>query len=208
MGEPRTKTRVGEANVEKILDAALTTFARFGLHGARTDQIAEAAGMSKPNLLYYFHSKEELYLAVLKRTLGVWLEALAEIDPDAEPRQALTDYITAKLEFSRAYPDQSRLFATEIIQGAPWLKEAILRDLAPIVEAKVATLTAWIADGRLAPVDPTTLILTIWATTQNFADFSAQTSLLTGRTLDDPGYFDQTRDAIIAIVLAGVLPRS
>ena len=66
MAESRSKSRIGEANVERILDAALVVFSRYGLRGARTDQIAEAAGMSKPNLLYYFRTKEELY-----KTLGL-----------------------------------------------------------------------------------------------------------------------------------------
>jgi TetR/AcrR family transcriptional regulator len=207
MMETRPKTRIGEANVEKILDAGLAVFSRLGLHGARTDQIAEAAGMSKPNLLYYFRTKEDLYLAVLERTLGTWLEALAEIDPTASPRDALGGYIARKLEFSRDFPEQSRLFAMEIVQGAPALHQALQRDLAPLVEAKVATLRGWITQGRLAPIDPLTLILTIWATTQHFADFGAQAHLLCGDTLQNPAYFNATLATITDIILAGVLPR-
>jgi TetR/AcrR family transcriptional regulator len=207
MSEIRSKTRIGEANVERILDAGLAVFSRLGLHGARTDQIAEAAGMSKPNLLYYFRTKEELYLAVLTRTLDMWLEALAGIDPADDPRDALGAYIRRKLEFSRDFPDQSRLFAMEIIQGAGLLTEAISRDLAPLVEAKIAAINTWIADGRLSPVDPLTLILTIWATTQHFADFGAQAGVLSGQSLDNPTHFAATLDAITEIVLRGVLPR-
>jgi TetR/AcrR family transcriptional regulator len=207
MTEPRTKTRIGEANVGKILDAGLAVFSRFGLHGSRTDQIAEAAGMSKPNLLYYFRTKEDLYVAVLTRTLDMWLEALAEIDPAADPREALSGYIARKLEFSRDFPEQSRLFAMEIIQGASALQEALQRDLAPLVEAKVATLETWIAEGRLAPVDPLTLILTIWATTQHFADFGTQASVLSGKSLDNPAHFAATLETITEIVLSGALPR-
>jgi TetR/AcrR family transcriptional regulator len=56
----RFRTRVGEANAGRILDAALSVFARLGFAGARVDQIADAAGMSKANLLYYFRTKEQL----------------------------------------------------------------------------------------------------------------------------------------------------
>ncbi len=63
------KTRGGEANIERILDAALAIFAMDGFAGARIDAIAERAGLSKPNLLYYFRTKADLYLAVLRRTL-------------------------------------------------------------------------------------------------------------------------------------------
>ena len=207
MAEPRAKTRIGEANIEKILDAALGVFARFGLRGARTDQIAEAAGMSKPNLLYYFRSKEALYIAVLERTLLMWLDPLAGIDPDADPRAALTDYIERKLDYSRSHPDCSRLFATEIIQGAPMLRPALERHLAPLVEAKVETLKRWIAEGKLAPIDPITLVFMMWATTQHYADFAAQVGLLTGRTLEDPAFYAETRATILRVILDGVLPR-
>ena len=205
--EPRAKSRIGEANVEKILDAALGVFARFGLRGARTDQIAEAAGMSKPNLLYYFRSKEALYTAVLERTLAMWLDPLARIDPDMDPRAALTDYIERKLAYSRSHPDCSKLFATEIIQGAPMLRPVLERDLVPLVEAKTGTLKRWIAEGKLAPVDPVTLVFMMWATTQHYADFAAQVSLLTGKTLDDPVFHETTRATILKVILDGVLPR-
>lgn len=198
---------IGEANVERILDAALGVFSRYGLRGARTDQIAEAAGMSKPNLLYYFRSKEELYTAVLERTLTMWLDPLAGIDPESDPREALSDYITRKLQASRTNPDESRLFATEILQGAPILEATLRRDLVPLVDAKLATLRRWIDEGRLAPIDPLTLVFMIWATTQHYADFAAQVRILTGRGLDDAMFFEQTRDSILAIILAGVLPR-
>lgn len=207
MSETRTKTRIGEANVERILDAALGVFSRYGLRGARTDQIAEAAGMSKPNLLYYFRSKDELYTAVLERTLTMWLDPLAVIDPEADPREALSDYITRKLQASRTHPEESRLFATEILQGAPMLAATLRRDLVPLVDAKLATLRRWIDEGRLAPIDPLTLVFMIWATTQHYADFAAQVEILTGRGLDDDAFFERTRESILAIILAGVLPR-
>lgn len=207
MRATRAKTRIGEANTEKILDSALAVFARYGLRGARTDQIAEAAGMSKPNLLYYFRTKEDLYAAVLERTLRQWLDPLAEIDPGADPRDALTDYISAKLDYSRRFPAESRLFATEILQGASYLEDSLREDLAPLVASKVATLELWIAEGRLAPIDPITLVFMIWATTQHYADFAAQIAILTGRSLDDEAFYTSTRATILDVILSGVLPR-
>ncbi len=204
----RSKTRIGEANVEKILDAALAIFARYGFRGARTEQIAEAAGMSKPNLLYYFRTKQDLYAAVLERTLRMWLDPLAEIDPASDPREALTAYVTAKLDYSRNWPDQSRLFATEILQGATCLEASLREDLAPLVAAKVSTLSQWIDEGRLAPIDPITLVFMIWATTQHYADFAVQIAILTGKSLDDEAFYQTTRAAILDIILSGVLPRS
>jgi len=50
----------------RILEAALTEFAANGLAGARTEQIAEEAGVNKALLYYYFESKEKLYSAALE----------------------------------------------------------------------------------------------------------------------------------------------
>jgi TetR/AcrR family transcriptional regulator len=201
------KTRTGEANAERILDAALEVFAAFGFRGARIDQIAAAAGLSKPNLLYYFRTKEELYTAVLARTLNMWLEPLRELDAGSDPRAALTAYIARKLEYSRSHPVASRLFAMEMLQGAPHLNPALAGTLLDLVEAKSRTIEGWIRDGRLRPVDPKHLIFAIWATTQHYADFDTQIRALTGRGLDDVDFYDTARATLSRILLDGVLPR-
>jgi TetR/AcrR family transcriptional regulator len=203
----RSQTRIGEANAGRILDAALSVFARHGFGGARVDRIAEAAGMSKANLLYYFRTKEALYLAVLTRTLDMWLEPLRELDASRDPAEALGHYIERKLEYSRFHPEASRLFAMEIMQGAPMLSRVLATDLAALVERKVATIERWVADGRLAPVDPHHLIFMIWATTQHYADFAAQIRALTGKDLGDGRFFEGTAQAVVGNILRGVLPR-
>jgi TetR/AcrR family transcriptional regulator len=204
----KQKTKIGEGNAERILDAALEVFAAHGLTGARIDQIARAANISKPNLLYYFRTKEDLYRAVLTRTLNMWLEPLRELDPDKDPRAALTHYIDQKLAYSRSHAPASRLFAIEIIQGARHLSSVLSGELAELVEAKKATIGKWIADGRLARIEPYHLIFMLWAVTQHYADFAAQIKTLTGRDLNDDAFFESTRNAVVNILLEGVLPRS
>ena len=54
---------------EAVLAAAATEFARAGLHGASTDVIAKAAGISQPYLFRLFGTKKELYLAASERKL-------------------------------------------------------------------------------------------------------------------------------------------
>ncbi|MFN3687957.1 HTH-type transcriptional regulator RutR [Salinarimonas sp.] len=201
------RTRAGEANVERILDAALDAFAERGFHGARIDAIAAASGLSKPNLLYYFRTKEELYTAVLRRTLDMWLEPLRELDESRDPRVALEAYIARKLDYSRAAPAASRLFALEILQGAPLLGRVLDGPLKELVDEKVAILEGWIAAGRLAPVDPHTLVFAIWATTQHYADFSSQVAAVTGRTLADEAFFTRTRDSLVRLLLDGATAR-
>lgn len=203
---PRGTTAAGEANVERILDAALGVFGRYGFQGARIDRIAEAAGMSKTNLLYYFRSKSALYLAVLTRTLELWLEPLRAFDAARDPAEALTDYITRKLEYSRDQPEASRLFAIEIMQGAPILGEVLAGDLARLFHDKVGIIETWIAEGRLAPVDPRHLVFGVWATTQHYADFAVQIEALTGRTLAEARFFDDTRQALLTLLVHPLCP--
>jgi TetR/AcrR family transcriptional regulator len=200
------KTRTGEANVGRILDAALEVFATYGFRGARIDQIASAAGLSKPNLLYYFRTKEELYTAVLGRTLDMWLEPLRELDPLSDPRTALGAYIARKLEYSRSHPTASRLFAMEMLQGAPHMNPALVGTLLDLVEVKSRTIEGWISEGRLRPVDPKHLIFAIWATTQHYADFSTQIRALTGKGIEDEDFYETTRAMLSRILLDGVLP--
>ena len=203
----RSKTRIGVANVDRILDAALSAFARHGLRGTRLEAIADAAGMSKTNLLYYFSSKDELYRAVLTRTLEIWLTPLRELDASGDPGASLTRYIEQKLDHSRRFPEASRLFALEIMQGAPQLRHVLETELATLVEHKAAIISAWVAAGRLAPVDPHHLLFTIWATTQHYADFATQIAVLTGKDLSDPDFLRESRAAVVGIILRGVLAR-
>jgi TetR/AcrR family transcriptional regulator len=201
----RSKTRIGAANVDRILDAGLAAFSRDGLRGARIEEIATAAEMSKTNLLYYFRTKEALYAAVLTRTLDIWLQPLRDLDEAGGPATALAAYIEAKLDYSRRYPEASRLFALEIMQGAPVLSNVLKTDLATLVEAKILVLGRWIGEGRLRPVDPYHLIFMIWATTQHYADFATQIRTLTGKDLSDDAFFDQARSALVETILRGAL---
>jgi TetR/AcrR family transcriptional regulator len=203
----RSKSRIGAANIDRILDAALSEFGRHGLRGTRIEQVAEAAGMSKTNLLYYFRSKDDLYAAVLTRTLELWLEPLRALDADGDPAEALAAYIDQKLEASRRYPEASRLFAMEIMQGAPHLTRILGTELAALVARTAEIIAGWVRAGRLAPVEPRQLLFLIWATTQHYADFATQIRVLTGRDLSDADFFGEVRQAVLATILGGVLPR-
>ena len=118
-GAVKKPSRIQLRNRKKIMTAALEVFSQHGYRGATLDQIAEAAGMSKPNLIYYFDGKEAIHVAVLNALMDEWLAPLAEMDPDGDPLQEIHGYIRRKMEMSRKYPRESRLFANEILQGAP-----------------------------------------------------------------------------------------
>jgi TetR/AcrR family transcriptional regulator len=170
----KPRTRIQERNSRAILEAGLDVFSQHGFRGATLDQIAEVAGLSKPNLLYYFPSKDAVYLALLDHLLDTWLDPLRLMNPKGDPVTEVLSYVRRKLDLSRDYPRESRLFANEMLQGAPRMLAAIEGPLKTLVDEKAQVLRRWIAEGRIAPVHPIHLIFSIWALTQHYADFDVQ----------------------------------
>ena len=183
---PLKQSRIQRRNRARILEAALEVFAAEGYRGATLDQIAAEAGLSKPNILYYFDGKEDIHVTLLNQLMETWLEPLRRLDPAGEPLEEMMAYIRGKLEMSRQFPRESRLFANEIVQGAPRMRPHLESGLKPLVDEKAALIAGWAAAGRLAPVDPRHLLFSIWATTQHYADFEAQIAvLMPGREIWD-----------------------
>ena len=167
-------TRIQKRNQAAILSAGLDVFSQFGFRGSTLDQIADAAGLSKPNLLYYFPSKEAIHTALLARLLDNWLDPLQALNADGDPVQEILGYAKRKLALSKDYPRESRLFANEILQGAPRIETILHEDLKALVDDKAAVIQGWADNGKIAPVDPYHLIFSIWALTQHYADFDVQ----------------------------------
>ncbi len=201
----KKRSRIQIINQQKVLDAGTEVFAKYGSRGATIDQIAEMAGMSKPNLLYYFKSKKEIYLAVLEQTLNKWLQCLMEWQVTGSPEETITNYINKKFEFSRDHAAGSRVFANEILEGAPILKSLLGEELMRLVGEDTRVIKGWIKDDLIRPIEPIHLIFMIWAVTQHYADFSAQIETLTGKTLDDEKFYKQAKKTVTQIILNGVL---
>ncbi len=177
-------TRIQKRNTSAILEAALEVFSQHGFRGATLDQIAERAGLSKPNIFYYFSSKEAVHAALLGQLLDAWLEPLRAMNPLGDPVTEVLAYVRRKLELSRDYPRESRLFANDILQGAPRMRQAIEASLKDLVDAKATVLTGWMDQGRIARMHPVHLIFSIWALTQHYADFDVQVRAVLGEGHD------------------------
>ena len=174
MNQLRAQTRIQRKNTTAILNAALVVFSQHGFRGSTLDQIAKAAGLSKPNLLYYFPSKEAIHRELLSGQMEIWLAPLRRIDANGEPVDEIVAYVLRKLEMARELPRESRLFANEIVQGAPRILDQIEGELRDLVIDKAAVIQGWIDGGKIAALDPYHLIFSVWATTQHYADFDVQ----------------------------------
>lgn len=171
-------SRIQKRNRARIIEAALDVYSQHGYRGATLDQIAARAGLSKPNILYYFAGKEEIHVTLLNQLMDRWLAPLRRLDPEGDPLEEILTYVRRKLEMSRDYPRESRLFANEVLQGAPRIGPHLEGDLKPLVDDASATIQGWIDAGAIAPAEPRHLIISIWATTQHYADFEAQVGVL------------------------------
>ena len=200
----QTPTRIQREKTEAILAAALDVFSSMGFRGATLDQIAEAAGISKPNLLYYFASKEAVHRMLLERLLDTWLAPLEQLDPAGDPLAEIGAYIRRKLEMARDYPRESRLFANEMLRGAPHFADVLEGPLKALVDRQAGVIRAWAAAGRIAPVDPYHLIFSIWAATQHYADFDVQVRAVLGS--DDEGRFRDAARFLSALYARALAP--
>jgi len=206
-GKARPLTRIQREKQNLILEAALEVFSTHGFRGATIDQIAEVAGMSKPNLLYYFPRKEEIHRRLISALLDTWLAPLKSMDETGDPFSEIRSYIRRKLEMARDFPRESRLFANEMLQGAPRIIEMIEVDLRNLVDEKAKVLLAWMDQGKLAHTDPYHLIFSIWATTQHYADFDVQVRAVLGPDRNGEGRFEDAARYLEQLFMYGLTPR-
>ncbi len=203
--QTQRRTRIQEEKEELILEAALEVFSQRGFHGSTIDQIAEVARMSKPNLLYYFRTKEAMHRALIDRVLENWLEPLQAFDADGDPEEEIRSYIRRKLEMAREFPRESRLFANEILQGAPHIAGVLDGPLKELVDEKAEVIRAWIASGKVRDCDPHHMIFSIWSTTQHYADFDVQVKAVLGSGRDGADRFEEAARFLEGLFVSGLI---
>ena len=193
---------IGAKNKQKILVAAEKAFATYGFKGTSVQQIADEAELPKTNILYYFKSKQGLYVALLQDIMSLWNSRFDQVTEDDDPAESLADYIADKMTMSRTHPQASKIFAMEVLNGAPYLNKFFSNEHVAWMEGRVAILNSWIAQGRMTAVDPQYLLFHIWACTQHYADFSAQITSLRGKTMKRADFDEATRQ-LVQLILSG-----
>ena len=204
MSSPARKLDIREANEALILRAAEKQFALHGFRGTTTEGIANEARLPKANVHYYFKTKANLYRQVLKGILEDWMDAAAAFEADDDPQRALTLYITAKMQFSRQRPYGSRVWASEIMRGAPVMERFLGTTLKTWVNARVRTIRSWISAGKIRAVDPESLLYMIWAVTQHYADFERQIAILNGGNAFDERQYRERVEQVLKLILGSV----
>lgn len=196
--------QISRASIEaRILAAAESVFAETGFSGATTAEIAKRAGVPKANLHYYFKTKTDLYRQVLQAILELWLGTGDLIKPDSDPAEALSHYIAAKIDLAQQRPLASRVFANEIIHGAPQIADFLQEELRDWVDRKSEVIEGWISAGKMQRIDPRHLFFMIWANTQTYADFAVQIAAVLGREALTPEDYQLAARQVSHIILGG-----
>ena len=87
------QTRIQREKRLLIQKAALQVFSEFGLRGATLDKIAKACGLTKPNILYYYSAKIEIYAEFLQSLLEEWIRPLKDISENGDPLTEILKYV-------------------------------------------------------------------------------------------------------------------
>ena len=195
--------RIRKRNREQILAAAEQEFATNGFGATTVQRIADRAGLPKSNVLYYFSNKKRIYYALMDDIMGRWNDVLSKVKAEDDPATTLAGFIHTKMEMSRTHPLASRLFALEIIQGAPVLKEHLSTTMRDWVRARAEVIQQWIDTGRMMDVDPVKLILLIWSSTQHYADFQVQILAIENKSDYEESDFKHAAEFLTSVILRG-----
>ncbi len=189
---------------QHILSAAEKVFAEAGFGGATMQLIADMAGLPKANLHYYFATKEDLYRRVVRDIFEIWLHAADVFDAAPGPAEGIGAYIDAKMEISRRHPHGSKVWASEVMHGAPVIQDYLETTLNDWTDGRVALIQRWIDEGKMAPVNPRHLLYMLWATTQHYADFNHQIETLNhGKPLSERQW-REAKNSVKAVILRGI----
>lgn len=204
----KTTTKSGDGNVRRknkalILQAAKAEFVTYGFKGASIKRIAERANLPRANIHYYFKDKTDLYQQLLNQILETWNENFDSFGESDDAKTAISEYIRAKVMYSMTDPDGSRIFASEMIHGAPHLQDYLANDFKAWVRRKVRVIDAWIMQGQIRPVDPLHLLFLIWSSTQHYADFNVQVTAAMGKKELVERDFELVVSSLTSMILAG-----
>jgi TetR/AcrR family transcriptional regulator len=202
--KPQRRADIRRENEAIILKAAEKVFAEAGFGGATMQLIADLAGLPKANLHYYFATKEDLYRRVVQNIFEIWLEAASGFDNAPGPVEGIGAYIDAKMDISRRHADGSKVWASEVMHGAPVIQDYLETTLREWTDGRIAVIQRWIDQGQMGPVNPSHLLYMLWAITQHYADFSHQIETLNeGKPLTN-AQWAEVKDSVKIIILRGI----
>ncbi len=170
----RSQHDIRAHNQAIILSAAEEEFVLQSYRGATMQGIADRAGLPKANIHYYFKNKRNLYKVVLRAIIEEWNTGLVTMTVDSDPKTVIEKFVRTKLHQAFAHPNRHKLFAVEVIGGAPHLHDFMSTTMKEWALDKTQVMTTWYSQGKISIADPLQLLILIWATTQRYAEFETE----------------------------------
>ena len=197
--------KIREENLQHIIRTAERVFADKGFEGTTMNEIAERAELPRANIHYYFPTKTDLYMRVLDDVQVEWKNDGASFDefPD-DPVVALSGYIRGKILHSFSRPHASKVWAQEIIQGAPVYGKKFVNARFKWSNERTRQIQRWMDEGKIHPVDPNNILFCIWATTHYFADFNTHIKAMNGNRELNKKQQEKAIQDVTEILLRGV----
>jgi TetR/AcrR family transcriptional regulator len=147
---------------DKILEAAKEVFMKYGLYGARMQDIADTAGINKALLHYYFRNKEKLFDKVFDGALVKFFEQNDVFSNDSLPiKKRLFHYIDNIIDFYEEYPQMSMFIIKEIGNNPELLKERIQAAKKNKVIRLIQVLDEAIKKGELKKFDTAMFLINL-----------------------------------------------
>jgi TetR/AcrR family transcriptional regulator len=182
---PSKQTARSDKTRAAILTAAEDVFAHAGFGGARVEEVAQRAGVSRASIFYYFEGKGDLYQTVLQSLVAPYLddvrkvlslgEQVSDVDSGAE---VIERGVAVAVDFLARKPNAARIVLRELADYQPGRNPALGQALKPIVAEASQFLRARAEEGRIDPIDPVHLMTTLAGATLVF---------ITGTPILDPG---------------------
>lgn len=155
-----------------MLDAAVRVFAKHGFHAANMDDIAERAGVSKPMVYAYLGTKDELFVACLRREAGRLIDAFAGVvDPALPPDEQLWQGLRGFFTYVGAHRDGWAVLYRQARTRQPFATELakMRRAMVDVIAQRLSDVLA--EHGRQVPADELdTMALALIGAGESLAD--------------------------------------
>ena len=211
MAEPARLSPRAERTRAAILHAAEAQFAERGLVATRLEDVAEAVGIRRASIVYYFRDKRELYDAVLASVLGGFRARLeAALVAEGSLRERIEGAVSAWVDYVAERPSLARLLLREVADGSPGRPPPLLAHTGPFFTLVRRVVRESRGDPlAAAAIDPIHIASTIAGATVFFV--AAMPTLLPGSGFDPlhPNQIESHRREVLEITrrLLGVPTR-
>ena len=199
----RSQQDIRAQNQALILAAAEEEFVLQSYRGATMQGIADRAGLPKANIHYYFKNKKNLYKAVLHSIIQEWNEGLVTMTVDSDPKTVIEKFVRTKLHQAFVNPNRHKLFALEVIGGAPHLHDFMSTTMQEWALDKIEVMKTWHEQGKIGIADPLQLLILIWATTQRYAEFETEIVGLMQKSAYDEQDEARAAEFLVPFILRG-----